>query len=95
MRSVVEEYLRGGAASQEAASLRDFGDKPLFVVTAGSGNDASWQAAQTKLATLSTNSAHEVVAGASHHHWKTRSSTPPTSPALSSLSSHLSETTSH
>ena len=66
VRSVVEEYLRGGAASQEAASLRDFGDKPLFVVTAGSGNDASWQAAQTKLATLSTNSAHEVVAGASH-----------------------------
>jgi hypothetical protein len=64
--SVVEEYLRGGAASQEAASLRDFGDKPLFVLTAGSGNDASWQAAQTKLATLSTNSAHEVVAGASH-----------------------------
>jgi hypothetical protein len=52
VRSVVEEYLRGGVASQEAASLRDFGDKPLFVVTAGAGNDASWQAAQTKLATL-------------------------------------------
>ena len=26
VRSVVEEYLRGGAASQEAASLRDFND---------------------------------------------------------------------
>ena len=36
VRSVAEEYLRGGG-SREAASLRDFGDKPLFVLTAGEG----------------------------------------------------------
>jgi hypothetical protein len=65
VRSVVEEYLRGGG-SQQAASLRDFGDKPLFVLTAGVGSDASWMAVQQKSTTLSTNSVHEVVDGANH-----------------------------
>jgi pimeloyl-ACP methyl ester carboxylesterase len=65
-RSVVEEYLRGGASAQQAASLSDFGDKPLFVLTAGEGHPASWFAAQERSTTLSTNSAHEVVDGASH-----------------------------
>ena len=51
VRSVVEEYLRGGGASQ-AASLRDFGDKPLFVLTAGVGSDESWMTAQQKTTTL-------------------------------------------
>jgi pimeloyl-ACP methyl ester carboxylesterase len=66
VRSVIEEYLRGGAASQEAASLRDFGDKPLFVLTAGVGSDAAWMTAQEKTTTLSPNSAHQVVDGADH-----------------------------
>jgi pimeloyl-ACP methyl ester carboxylesterase len=65
VRSVVEEYLRGGG-SQEAASLRDFGDKPLFVLTAGEGHPASWMATQQKTTTLSTNSVQEVVDGATH-----------------------------
>lgn len=65
VRSVVEEYLRG-AGSQQAASLRDFGDKPLYVLTAGVGSSPSWMATQKKTTTLSTNSAHEVVDGASH-----------------------------
>src|SRR5438874_2145582 len=38
-------------------------DKPLVVLTAGSGNDAAWAAAQNNLATLSTNSAHGVIDG--------------------------------
>jgi hypothetical protein len=38
----------------------------LVVLTAGSGNDAEWKAAQDDLASLSTNSAHRVVDGASH-----------------------------
>ena len=66
VRSVVEEYLRGGAATQEAASFKDFGDKPLYVLTAGSGNDATWVAHQNASARLSTNSAHHVVGGANH-----------------------------
>ena len=65
VRSVVEEYLRGGG-SREAASLTDFGDKPLFVLTAGEGHPQSWFTEQEELATLSTNSVHEVVDGASH-----------------------------
>jgi hypothetical protein len=44
----------------------DFAGKPLIVVTAGRGDDASWLAAQDKLATLSTNSRHDVVAEATH-----------------------------
>ena len=47
-------------------SLVDFADKPLAVLTAGSGNDAAWPAAQNHLATLSTNSVHRVIAGATH-----------------------------
>ena len=46
--------------------LTDFGDKPLVVLTAGAGSDATHDAAQNKLATLSTNSSHRVVEGASH-----------------------------
>jgi pimeloyl-ACP methyl ester carboxylesterase len=65
VRSTIEEYLRPSAARQ-AAALTDFADKPLVVLTAGSGHDASWMAAQDKLATLSTNSVHRVVPGATH-----------------------------
>ena len=50
----------------EAAMLTDFGDKPLVVLTAGAETDATHDAAQNKLATLSTNSSHRVVEGASH-----------------------------
>ena len=46
--------------------LTDFGDKPLVVLTAGAETDPTHDAAQTKLATLSTDSSHRVVEGASH-----------------------------
>jgi hypothetical protein len=36
----------------------------LFVLTAGSGSDAAWFAIQDDLASLSTNSAHRVIDGA-------------------------------
>ena len=42
------------------------GDKPLVVLTADRGSDAAWMAAQDKTATLSANSVHRVVEGASH-----------------------------
>jgi hypothetical protein len=38
----------------------------LVVVTAGSGSDATQSASQNDLATLSTNSAHRVINGATH-----------------------------
>ena len=51
---------------QEAASLRDFAAKPLFVLTAGKGHPASWMREQSDAAALSSHSVHEVVDGATH-----------------------------
>jgi pimeloyl-ACP methyl ester carboxylesterase len=66
LRSTIDEFLQASASEHEAASLTDFGDKPLVVLTAGSGSNAAWMAAQDKTATLSANSVHRVVDGASH-----------------------------
>jgi pimeloyl-ACP methyl ester carboxylesterase len=66
VQSTIDEYAQGGASTDEAASLRDFADKPLVVLTAGSEHDADWTAAQNEMAALSTNSAHRVVGGATH-----------------------------
>lgn len=65
VRSVADEYLRAGDSVQEAASLRDFGDKPLFVLTAGE-NPESWMTSQKQSAALSTNSVWRVVDGSTH-----------------------------
>jgi pimeloyl-ACP methyl ester carboxylesterase len=66
LRSTIDEYVQANTSMEEAAALRDFADKPLVVLTAGSGNDAAWSARQNHLATLSTNSVHRVIAGATH-----------------------------
>jgi pimeloyl-ACP methyl ester carboxylesterase len=66
VKSFISEFFEGSTATHQAASLVDFGSKPLIVVTAGRGHDASWLAAQDKLATLSTNSRHQIVADATH-----------------------------
>jgi pimeloyl-ACP methyl ester carboxylesterase len=66
LRSTIDEYVQVAASSEQAAALGDFGDKPLIVLTAGSGHDATWSTAQNRMATLSTNSVHRVIAGATH-----------------------------
>jgi pimeloyl-ACP methyl ester carboxylesterase len=66
VRSTIDEYVQANASMQQAASLTDFADKPLVVLTAGVGSDATHLAAQNHLATLSTNSAHRIVDGATH-----------------------------
>lgn len=66
VQSTLDEYLQASASRDQAAALRDFADKPLFVLTAGSGSDAAWMATQDELAGLSTNSAHRVIEGATH-----------------------------
>jgi pimeloyl-ACP methyl ester carboxylesterase len=66
LRSTIDEYVQANASTQEAAALRNFADKPLVVLTAGIGSDATHSAAQNELATLSTNSAHRVIVGADH-----------------------------
>jgi pimeloyl-ACP methyl ester carboxylesterase len=62
----IDEFVQANASGAEAAMLTDFGDKPLVVLTAGAETDATHDAAQAKLATLSTDSSHRVVEGASH-----------------------------
>jgi hypothetical protein len=66
LASFLNEFLEGSAATHQAASLVDFAAKPLIVLTAGREHDAAWLAAQDKLATLSTNSRHRIVADATH-----------------------------
>ena len=66
LRSTIDEYVQATASIEQAAALRDFADKPLIVLTAGSGHDAAWSAAQNRMATLSTNSAHRIIDGATH-----------------------------
>jgi pimeloyl-ACP methyl ester carboxylesterase len=66
LRSTIDEYLQAAASTEQAAALRDFADKPLIVLTAGRGHDAAWSADQNRLARLSTNSVHRVLAGATH-----------------------------
>jgi pimeloyl-ACP methyl ester carboxylesterase len=64
--STIDEYVQAGASSEQAAALDDFADKPLIVLTAGRGHDAAWSAAQNRMASLSTNSVHRIIDGASH-----------------------------
>ncbi len=66
LRSTIEEYARANDSMAQAASLHSFGDKPLMVLSAGVGSAADWPQKQERLATLSTDSVHRVVAGASH-----------------------------
>jgi pimeloyl-ACP methyl ester carboxylesterase len=66
LRSAIDEYVQASASVKQAASLSNFADKPLVVLTAGSGHDAASSAAQNHMATLSTNSVHRVIDGATH-----------------------------
>jgi pimeloyl-ACP methyl ester carboxylesterase len=65
-RSAVEEYLLEGTSGAQAAALRDVGDRPLAVLTAGRGTAEGWSAEQDALATLSTDSVHRVIEGVDH-----------------------------
>ncbi|HEY5846445.1 MAG TPA: alpha/beta hydrolase [Microlunatus sp.] len=59
--SFLQEFLEGSASVQQAAALTDLHGKPLIVVTADTGHDAAWQAAQQHLTTLSTNSLQRIA----------------------------------
>ena len=64
--SAVDEYVTANTSMAQAQSLVDFGAKPLVVLTAGTGSNPEWFTKQDHLATLSTNSVHRIVTGASH-----------------------------
>ena len=66
LRSTIDEYLQAAASAQHAASLRDFGARPLVVLTAGSGSAPGWAEKQNAIAALSTNSVHRTIDGATH-----------------------------
>jgi pimeloyl-ACP methyl ester carboxylesterase len=66
VQSTINEYVFASASSNEAATLVDFADKPLVVLTAGVGSSAIWMANQEHLVTLSSNSVHRVIEGAIH-----------------------------
>ena len=50
----------------QAAAATTLADKPLLVLSAGRGHDATWAAAQQHLASLSTNSVQRVAPDATH-----------------------------
>lgn len=64
--SFVDEYAVANRSASEAGELVSLDDKPLVVLTADRGNAEGWTADQDRLATLSTNSLHRVVPGATH-----------------------------
>jgi pimeloyl-ACP methyl ester carboxylesterase len=66
LRSSIDEYIQAGSSAQQAAALRDFTDKPLAVLTAGTGSRPGWAASQEALASLSTNSLHRIIDGSTH-----------------------------
>ena len=65
-RQFARDVARMPAEQNEAARLTTLGDRPLAVVTAGTGSQPGWCAKQDDLAALSTNSAHRIVRGSTH-----------------------------
>jgi pimeloyl-ACP methyl ester carboxylesterase len=61
-----DEWSELPTAFKQAKALTTFGAKPLVVITADKGQEPGWSAAQDKLATLSSNTAHRVIRGATH-----------------------------
>jgi pimeloyl-ACP methyl ester carboxylesterase len=66
MASFIDEYAVANRSASEAGELVALGRKPLIVLTADRGNLEGWMEDQDKLATLSPNSRHRVVAGSTH-----------------------------
>jgi pimeloyl-ACP methyl ester carboxylesterase len=60
------EFAQLSRMFDEAKALKSVGGKPVAVVTALSGAQRGWIAAQNKLAKLSTNSFHRTVPAATH-----------------------------
>jgi pimeloyl-ACP methyl ester carboxylesterase len=65
-RQMRNEVMALPDALDQAAVLRSIGDRPLVVVTAGSGGQAGWLAAQDRLVGLSANAVHRVIPNATH-----------------------------
>jgi pimeloyl-ACP methyl ester carboxylesterase len=66
LASFIEEYVVASTSIHQASSLTNLNGKPLIVLTADTGQEATWQAAQNHMATLSTNSLHRVAKATTH-----------------------------
>jgi pimeloyl-ACP methyl ester carboxylesterase len=66
MGGFLDEFGVANRSEAEAGQLRSLGAKPLVVLTAERGNAKGWMADQNKTVTLSNNSVHRVVPGATH-----------------------------
>jgi pimeloyl-ACP methyl ester carboxylesterase len=66
MAAFIDEYAVAGRSASEAGDLTSLDGKPLIVLTAEQGNAPGWMPRQEAMATLSTNSLHDVVPGATH-----------------------------
>jgi pimeloyl-ACP methyl ester carboxylesterase len=65
-RGARDEIVALPAALQQARAFTNLGDRPLVVVTAGSGQQAGWVEAQEALSRLSTASTHRFLDAATH-----------------------------
>jgi len=63
--TTVEEFRATPETSAQVRSMGSLGDKPLAVISAGE-QSPGWLEMQDELATLSPNSIHRVVEGATH-----------------------------
>jgi pimeloyl-ACP methyl ester carboxylesterase len=66
MGGFLDEFGVANRSEAEAGALRSLDAKPLIVLTASRGNSKGWMADQNETVTLSTNSLHRVVSGATH-----------------------------
>jgi pimeloyl-ACP methyl ester carboxylesterase len=65
-RQVVRDVEEMPAELNRAAKVTSLGNKPLIVLSAGTGSLPGWAAQQNDLATLSTDSVHRTIPGATH-----------------------------
>jgi hypothetical protein len=66
MSGFLDEFGVANRSEAEAGELRRLGSKPLFVLTADRGNSKGWMADHIQSVSLSTDSVHRVVPGATH-----------------------------
>jgi pimeloyl-ACP methyl ester carboxylesterase len=66
LRANRDEFAELRTVFDQTKALRTLAGRPLFVLTADVGQQSGWSAAQRKLATLSTNTAHQTTQGATH-----------------------------
>jgi pimeloyl-ACP methyl ester carboxylesterase len=84
-RGARDEIIALPAALEQARALTNLGGRPLIVVTAGTGQQTGWLAAQDQLAGLSTSSVHRVVDAATHTSLITGVDAPASSQAILDL----------